>query len=74
MGEGSISEKIGDVLSELGYRGDYSRVTANGFVKQASVMSCLEKLGLTSEKMAEYIRGMKAAAGENKWQDLTLSL
>ncbi|SEH38580.1 1-deoxy-D-xylulose-5-phosphate synthase [Ruminococcus flavefaciens] len=59
MGEGSISEKIGDVLAELGYRGDYSRVTANGFVKQASVMSCLEKLGLTSEKMAEYIRGRR---------------
>ncbi|SHM32608.1 1-deoxy-D-xylulose-5-phosphate synthase [Ruminococcus flavefaciens] len=59
MGEGSISEKIGDVLSELGYRGDYSRVTAKGFVKQASVMSCLEKLGLTSGKMAEYIRGRR---------------
>ncbi|MDD7517165.1 1-deoxy-D-xylulose-5-phosphate synthase [Ruminococcus flavefaciens] len=57
MGEGSISEKIGDVLSELGYCGDYSRVTAEGFVKQASVRSCLEKLGLTREKMAEYIRG-----------------
>ncbi len=59
MGEGSISEKIGDVLAELGYRGDYSRVTAKGFVKQASVRSCLEKLGLTSEKMAEYIRGRR---------------
>ena len=35
---------------------DYSRVTAHGFVKQASVRSCLEKLGLTDNKMAEYIR------------------
>lgn len=55
MGEGSISEKVGDVLAERGFSGDYSRVTADGFVKQASVMSCLEKLGLTSKKMAEYI-------------------
>ena len=37
FGEGSISEKVGDILSELGYCGDYSRITAEGFVKQASV-------------------------------------
>ncbi len=55
MGEGGISEKVGDILSEMGYCGDYSRVTANGFVKQATVRSCLDKLGLTSEKMTEYI-------------------
>ncbi|MBP5430939.1 MAG: 1-deoxy-D-xylulose-5-phosphate synthase [Ruminococcus sp.] len=56
FGEGGISEKIGDILSELGYCGDYSRITADGFVKQASVKSCLEKLGLTSGKMVEYIK------------------
>ena len=56
MGEGGISEKVGDILAELGYCGDYSRVTAHGFVKQASVRSCLEKLGLTDNKMTEYIR------------------
>ena len=56
MGEGSISEKVGDILSELGYCGDYSRVTADGFVKQASVRSCLDKLGLTRCRMADYIR------------------
>ncbi len=56
VGEGGISEKVGDILAELGYCGDYSRVTAHGFVKQASVRSCLEKLGLTDNKMAEYIR------------------
>lgn len=56
MGEGSISEKVGDILSELGYCGDYSRVTADGFVKQASVHSCLDKLGLTRCRMADYIR------------------
>ncbi len=55
MGEGSISEKVGEILAELSYCGDYSRVTAEGFVKQASVVSCLEKLGLTSDKMSEYI-------------------
>lgn len=55
MGEGSISEKVGNILAERGYSGDYSRVTADGFVKQASVSSCLEKLGLTGKKMVEYI-------------------
>ena len=55
MGEGSISEKVGNILSELGYCGDYSRVTANGFVKQASVRSCLDKLGLTRCRMVDYI-------------------
>jgi len=56
MGNGSISEKIGSRLAELGYSGDYSRVTADGYVKQASVKSCLEKLGLTCGKMAEYVQ------------------
>lgn len=55
MGEGSISEKVGSILSELGYCGDYSRVTADGFVKQASVRSCLDKLGLTRCRMVDYI-------------------
>ncbi|WP_303789308.1 1-deoxy-D-xylulose-5-phosphate synthase [Ruminococcus flavefaciens] len=55
MGEGSISEKVGNILSELGYCGDYSRVTADGFVKQASVRSCLDKLGLTRCRMVDYI-------------------
>lgn len=56
MGEGSISEKLGDVLTETGYSGEYSRVTADGFLKQASVASCLEGLGLSCGKMADYIR------------------
>ena len=56
MSEGSISEKIGDLLAESAYKGDYTRVTANCFVKQASVRSALEQLGLTDEKMAELIR------------------
>ncbi len=56
MGSGSISEKLGDLLAESDYSGCYSRVTANGYVKQASVRASLEMLGLTSEKMAEHIR------------------
>ncbi len=59
MGNGSISEKVGDMLSELGYCGDYSRVTADGFVKQASVKTCLDKLGLTSGKMVTYIKNRR---------------
>lgn len=55
MAEGSISEKIGERLAEFSYSGDYSRVTADGFVKHASVRSCLEQLGLTAEKMAAHI-------------------
>ncbi len=52
---GSISEKFGFLLAESGYFGDYSAVTAEGFVKQSGVKSALEKLGLTSEKMTEYV-------------------
>lgn len=55
MDNGSISEKIADLLAESSYKGDYSRVTAKGYVKQASVRECLEYLGLTSGRMAEYI-------------------
>ena len=56
MGSGSISEKIGDKLVEYGYSGDYSRITANGFVKQGSVKDCLSELGLTCEKMVDHIK------------------
>ncbi|MDE5583744.1 MAG: 1-deoxy-D-xylulose-5-phosphate synthase [Ruminococcus sp.] len=56
ISSGSISEKIGCGLSERSYSGHYSRVAVGGYVKQASVGSSLEKLGLTCGKMAEYIR------------------
>ena len=55
MGEGSISEKFGEKLAESSFSGDYSRVTANGFIRQASVKDCLRELGLTAEKITEYI-------------------
>lgn len=54
--EGSISEKFGNQLMESGYKGSYSRVAARGFIKQASVKSALDKIGLSSEKMAEFIK------------------
>ena len=56
IGSGSISEKIGCRLAECGYSGDYSRIAIDGYVKQASVKSSLEKLGFTCEKMADYVR------------------
>lgn len=55
-GAGGISEKVGAILIENGYRGEYGRAAVNGFVKQASVRECLEDIGLTSEKMAEYVK------------------
>lgn len=55
MGSGSISEKFGQLLAKRSYPGTYSSVTADGFVKQASVKSCLAKLGLTSEKISGYV-------------------
>ena len=64
IGNGSISEKVGEILSELRYSGDYSRVTADSFVKQASVRSCLEKLGLTSGRMVSYIKDRSLENGE----------
>ena len=56
FGCGSISEIVGELLAERGYTGDYSRVTAEGFVKQASAKECLDQLGMSSRKMAEHIR------------------
>ncbi|MBQ9956188.1 MAG: 1-deoxy-D-xylulose-5-phosphate synthase, partial [Ruminococcus sp.] len=63
MSQGSISEKFGKMLSERGYSGVYNTVACNDFVKQASVKSCLKKLGLTCEKITEYVR--KRSIAEN---------
>ncbi|MDE5558377.1 MAG: 1-deoxy-D-xylulose-5-phosphate synthase [Ruminococcus sp.] len=64
MGNGCISEKMGCKLVESGYSGDYSRVTVENYVRQASVQSSLEKLGFTGEKMAEYVRKRCMTNGE----------
>lgn len=63
MCQGSISEKFGKLLAEHSYKGIYSTVTAADFVKQASVMSCLQKIGLTSERITEYVRKRSIANG-----------
>lgn len=63
-GNGSISEKIGSLLMESNYKGDYSRISADGFIKQASVKSALDKFGLTCDRMADYIRIRSIENGE----------
>lgn len=63
MANGGISEKIGCMLIEKGYRGEYGRVGINGFVKQASVSSSLGSAGLESQKIAEYIRKRSSGNG-----------
>ena len=64
MGEGSISEKFGVLLTGRKYSGDYTRVTAETYVRQASVKSCLAHLGLDSRSMAEKVREKVRAYGE----------
>lgn len=64
MGGGSISEKFGDMLSESGYIGDYGRVTADGFVKQASVKECLDQLGLSCSKIVDNVRRRSVGNGK----------
>ena len=64
MGNGGISEKFGEMLAESSYSGDYSRVAADSFIKQASVKSCLEKLGLSRRKMVEFIESRRKADGK----------
>ena len=56
FGFGGISEIFSSLLMENGFTGSYSRVTANGFIKQASAASCLDKIGLSLDKMLEYVR------------------
>ncbi len=55
ISRGSISEKFGSMLLEYGFRGKYTRVAAKGFIRQAAVKSALDKIGLSSEKMAQFI-------------------
>lgn len=64
MGTGSISEKFGDKLAKYGYKGDYSSITADSFIKQASVKSCLDGIGLTCERMTEYVRERSISDGK----------
>lgn len=56
VSNGSISEKIGCMLIEAGYKGDYCHIAPKGFIKQASVNSSLDKLGLLCQNMVDCIR------------------
>ncbi len=55
ISQGSISEKFGAMLMESGFRGKYARAAVKGFIRQAAVKSALDKIGLSSEKMAQFI-------------------
>ena len=55
---GGISAIFGGLLLDAGFAGRYARVAVDGFVKQAAVKSCLEKTGLSAEKMWEFVRGL----------------
>ncbi len=61
---GGISEIFGDLLLEENYGGAYSRVASQSFIKQASVKSCLEKIGLNSSAIVEYVRKRSSANAE----------
>ncbi len=54
--QGSISQQLGALLMEKGYKGSYTRVTAKGFIQQASMASQFEQLGLSTEAMLRIIR------------------
>ena len=50
---GGAAEKLLAKLYENGYSGKYVITAVDGFVKQASVSSCIEKYGLSREKIQE---------------------
>lgn len=54
---GSISSILGGLLLDAGYDGRYQRVAVDGFVQQASVASSLDKVGLSAQKMQDFVRG-----------------
>ena len=54
---GGIASQVGDALLESGFRGRYSSVAVQGFVKQASVAGSLEHAGLSASKMSDYVKG-----------------
>lgn len=62
--EGSISEKIGSMLMERRYNGDYSSIAAHGFIRQAAVKSSLDKIGLSSSKMADFVKSGSSGNGK----------
>ena len=51
-----IGNLIGEKLSENNFYGDFHIIAANDFLKQASVSSITDKIGLSPEKIAEYTK------------------
>lgn len=62
---GSISQQLGSLLLENGYKGSYKRITAKGFIKQASMASQFEQLGLSIDAMLRTIRDAAGKADLN---------
>jgi len=52
---GSISQIMGNLLLQNGFKGGYSAVTSDGFIKQASISRCLERLGLDADGIVRYV-------------------
>ncbi len=53
---GGIAEHIAYRLLAGGYKGEYYSVCADGFIKAASVKSCLYKIGLDENSMFEVVQ------------------
>ena len=51
-----IGNMIAEKLSENQFNGDFHIIAANDFLKQASVSSITDKIGLSPEKIAEYAK------------------
>ncbi len=55
MGNGGISTLFGSMLAEHGFAGRYFRVSADHFVKHASIPSILDQLEMSEQAVCRYI-------------------
>ncbi len=55
LSKGGIGEKIGAVLSRIGYGGEFSTVSVKGFVPSASVDSDYKKFGLDRDSIIKKV-------------------
>ena len=62
---GGVSEHFGKLLYENGFSGKYFTRGVDGYVKQASVGSILEKLGLDSVSMTGFVKQISEQKNEN---------
>lgn len=62
---GGIAEHIAYRLLENGYKGEYYSVCADGFIKAASVKSCLYKMGLDENSIEKVIQKHCGGLHEN---------